>query len=211
MKKTLVIVFDFDGTIADTMEAIRKIMNQLANEFTFRRIKDKDLENLREMIPQEFLKTLGISLIKFAFISKRVRVELNKEIGNLKPHKGVKKTLINLRNKGYHLGILTSNLQENVEKFLKMNALSVFDFIYSGSSFLGKYRVLKRLLKEQKLKKEKVIYVGDELRDIEAAKKSGVRIIAVSWGFNTERLLRKGNPDYFVKKPQELINLLKNL
>lgn len=54
-----------------------------------------------------------------------------------------------------------------------------------------------------------VIYVGDETRDVEAAKKVGVKVIAVTWGINSEKILRKQNPDYLIVKPKELIEVLK--
>ena len=107
------------------------------------------------------------------------------------------------------MGILTSTSEENVRKFLKKNKLELFDFIYSGSSIFGKHKVMKSLLKKQKLKRKEVIYVGDETRDIEAAKKAKVKIISVTWGFNTKQILKKQKPDFLIDKPKELMKILK--
>jgi phosphoglycolate phosphatase-like HAD superfamily hydrolase len=50
--------------------------------------------------------------------------------------------------------------------------------------------------------------VCDEVRDIEAAKKSGIKSIAVAWGYNTKDALIKENPDFLVNSPDELINII---
>src|SRR4030066_402714 len=55
--------------------------------------------------------------------------------------------------------------------FLKKNQMDFFDFLNCGTSLLGKGRILSKVIKERKYKKENVIYVGDEIRKIEAAKK----------------------------------------
>lgn len=203
-----VIIFDFDGTIADTFDSILKIINRLSDEFGYKKVKEDDVDKLRDKKSQEILKNSGISMIELPFFIKRVKSELNKEIESLKPTKGIKDALLKLKKDGYKLVILTSNSKENVSKFLKKNNLDLFDFIYSGSSIFGKSKVINSLLKKLSLRPEEVIYVGDETRDIEAAKKTNIKIIAVSWGFNSKQILKKQKPDFLISKPKELIKII---
>ena len=56
--------------------------------------------------------------------------------------------------------------------------------------------------------KNHVFYVCDEVRDIEAARKSGIKSIAVTWGYNTKGALIKENPDFLVNSPDELRNII---
>jgi phosphoglycolate phosphatase len=56
-----------------------------------------------------------------------------------------------------------------------------------------------------------VIYVGDEIRDIIAAHKCGIRIISVSWGFHTVDLLASKNPDYLVDNPRQIVQLMRSI
>jgi len=65
-------------------------------------------------------------------------------------------------------------------------------------------------LKERNFDPQSVFYVGDETRDVEAARKAGVKTIAVTWGFNGEDILKKQKPDYLARRPEELIALLNN-
>ena len=55
-----------------------------------------------------------------------------------------------------------------------------------------------------KLSKSDVYFVGDEVRDIEAGKKAGIKTIAVSWGYNTKDALAKEQPDYIIDTPLDL-------
>ena len=66
-------------------------------------------------------------------------------------------------------------------------------------------------MKINKLTPEEVIYVGDETRDIEASKTIPIKVIAVSWGFNSAEALAKQNPDFLIQKPSELLKVMGNL
>lgn len=66
---------------------------------------------------------------------------------------------------------------------------------------------MKKIKKDWNKKVGKFYYVADEVRDIDAAKSSGINSIAVSWGFNSEDVLKKEKPDYLISNPQELITI----
>lgn len=91
---------------------------------------------------------------------------------------------------------------------MQQHELDFFDYIYTSSNIFGKSRVLRRILKENRLDIRKMIYVGDEMRDIEAARQLDMDIIAVSWGANNKKALAALRPTYLVEKPNELIKLL---
>lgn len=215
-----VIIFDFDGTIANTFQAVLRIGDKLSIElgygelrkkFGFEKITKEKIEKLRNKRPQDLIKEYKFPIMKIPFIVKRGREELNKQIQFLKPIKGVRDDILKLNKDGYEMGILTSNSEENVKKFLKKNKLDFFGFIYSGSSIFGKYRVIKILMKKQNLRQEEVVYVGDETRDIEAAKKAKVKIISVTWGFNSKKILEKQKPDFLISRPSELIKAMEKI
>lgn len=68
---------------------------------------------------------------------------------------------------------------------------------------------LKKIIKELKINPGEVAYIGDEARDIEAAKKAGILAVAVTWGFEGEIPLRNEDPDYLLHKPKELLTLVR--
>jgi phosphoglycolate phosphatase len=207
-----VIIFDFDGTIADTVDALVSIANGLAQKFGYIPITQEELALLRNLNSREIIKYSGISILKIPFLVKKVKSELKSKIKELKPISGIKETLVVLNNNGYRLGIITSNSQENVTDFLRVNDLdNLFDFVYSGVTIFGKTTIINNVLKQKQIKPQEVIYVGDETRDIEASKKANIKVIAVTWGFNSQEVLAKQNPDFLIQEPYELLEVIKGL
>jgi len=204
-----VIVFDFDGTIADTYQAIVDITNDLSSEFGYQSMNEEELLLLKNLSSKEIVKRTEISLFKIPFLVKRVQKELGHQIADLSPIQGIQSVLLELKQRDYILGIITSNTRENVIAFLAKNNLEyLFDFIYSGTNIFGKHRVINQLVRKRKLNKTDVIYVGDETRDIRSARKSGIGIIAVGWGFNSQEILAEHQPDFLAVKPTELLEVI---
>ena len=78
-----------------------------------------------------------------------------------------------------------------------------FDFIHAGSSYFGKKRAIKKVLKMHKI--EQAIYIGDETRDIDAAKQTKICSMAVTWEFNSERILKQYNPDFIAHTTEDIM------
>jgi phosphoglycolate phosphatase len=205
---TEMVVFDFDGTLADTLEASRHIFNKLAPEYDLPPISQNDLQHLRSLTLSQFLKHLGIKNRHLPFILKKGRKLMKECITELAPCTGVLEELAGLREKVGPLGILTSNSAENVELFLQHHQVREhFDFISSIGKLRGKAKHLKSIARTFSLTPEDLSYVGDEIRDIRAAQKAGVNSIAVSWGFNNAEALQQAGPDHLLRIPSELKEL----
>ncbi|MEX0269583.1 HAD-IA family hydrolase [Leptolyngbyaceae cyanobacterium UHCC 1019] len=203
-----VIIFDFDGTIADSLEAVWKISNQLAAEFGYPVTQADDINQLKNLSSKEIIKLSKLSPLKIPFLVRRLRQELSYEIPHLQTFPGMSLALRSLQYQGNRLGIVTSNSRENVVAFLAAQTLlDVFDFVESGLALFGKDKVIQRVVKRQRLNLADVIYVGDETRDIEAAQKIGIPIISVTWGFNSSQALAKENPDFLISQPEELLQI----
>lgn len=200
----LTLIFDFDGTIADTLSAIIRLVNEHAEEFHIKPLAETDVDELRGMSNLEIIKKYKVPLVKVPYLALRAQKELNQRIGEMSLFPGVKELVLDLKRRGIRMGILTSNSRENVQKFLRAQDLDVFDFIHAEQNFFGKNWALLHLLKKFNLKKEEVIYAGDEVRDIEACQKVNIAVIAVSWGFHRRKLLQDKRPTYLVDSPDEI-------
>ncbi len=212
MKDSEYIIFDFDGTIADTFDLALEIYNRIAPEYNCRPAGPDDHELLRTKKPQELLKIYGVSRLKLLSLLLRVRKELSRHIPDIKLVTGMDASLREIRNAGYRMGVLTSNSVKNVRSFMAINDLSgVFDFIYSGKSLMGKEKVIRRLLLHENIPADRVIYIGDETRDIEASKYAGIPVVAVSWGLNRRDVLASLSPDRIADTPEELPGLLRQI
>jgi len=202
-----VLIFDFDGTIADTFHSLWQIGNRLAVEFEYKQMRKDDLESLKEKSLREAIKILEVPFLKIPKILSRARAELNKEISSIQPIKDLDSVLRQLKSNNQAMGILSTNSKKNIHQFLKNHNLEVFDFVSTSSKIFGKNRSLRRIIRKRNLESENIIYVADEARDIVAAKKANVKVAAVTWGFNSKKILEKHQPDYLLKTPRDLLNL----
>jgi len=211
MKMIKTVIFDFDGTIANTLSYTFRNLFELLKEEKVNINEQKMIKDVRSKNFQELMKEWKISWVRLPFILgkiKQIQKDLFNEIEKIKFFPGIKKLLVELKRKNYILAILSSNLDNNIIKFLKLNNLDYFDYIHCGSEILGKSVAISNFIKENGWKKEESIYVGDELRDLEACQKSGVKMIGVSWGLNTTEILKKRGADFIVKKPSEILKII---
>lgn len=200
-------LFDFDGTVADTLEVSRLILNELAEEFRFRPVLVEDLDHVRSLGTREFIRHLGVSAWRVPRISRRGIRLLQERISAVRPIRGIPPVLEELHARGHRIGILTSNSESNVLSFMARHRLPYIHFVRSSSKLFGKSREMKRILKSEGIAPERALYIGDETRDIEAAKEAGLRMAAVSWGFNAASTLAALTPDHLLHEPSEILGL----
>lgn len=205
-KSSKTIIFDFDGTIADTLETIATLYNKIAHDFNCKPVSFEEKEKFRSMKTHEFLKECNIPVILLPMLAIKIKAELKFEIRKVKAIAGIVEALNEIKKAGYSIGVMSSNSVENINIFLQENSIEkLFDFVHSGKNIFGKDKVILRVISKNKLNKKEVIYVGDETRDIEALKRIKIPIIAVSWGFNSHQILEKLNPEGLIDNPNELL------
>ena len=202
------LLFDFDGTIADTYTVVEKVGMELARKHGL----SIDPDETRGIGIKNALIKADFPLWKLPALISELKKQLNIHIQtDIKPFEEIIPVLAELSTK-YNLAIVSSNSKENIESFLNKHKLfSLFTFVYSDSSIFGKHAVLKRLLAKYQINPAKVIYIGDEDRDIQASRKLGIPIISVGWGYNTLSLLEKAEPDYLIEKPCQILDILSGI
>jgi phosphoglycolate phosphatase len=202
------LVFDFDGTIADTLGETRKIFNELAPEYGIRQVEEHEVSELRHLSLKEILSKLKIPSRRVPSIIARGTKMMRNNIDRLQLINGMKETLTELREHTDSFGILTSNTTANVDAFLQNHGIrDLFDFVSSTSKLTGKSRHLRAIRKTFSLEYSEIIYIGDELRDVKAAQKAKIPHAAVSWGFNSRESLAKAKPTYLFDHPAELFQI----
>jgi len=202
-------IFDFDGTIADTLGETRRIFNQIAPDYGIRTVEEKEIQSLRHLSLKDLLSHLKIPKHRLPVLVSRGTGMMRANIASMPMIPGMADVVRELRKHSECLGILTSNVTANVEAFLDAHGLlDQFNFISSTSKLTGKSKHLKAIRKTFSLHHEEMLYVGDELRDIKASRKAGIRVAAVTWGFNSRESLAAENPDYLLDRPEEFLRLL---
>ena len=203
-----VLIFDFDGTIADTFHAIVNISNRLADEFQFNKLTPDAAEKMKDNTLKETIRQLNVPFLKIPVIVGRAKDELLKEIAQIEPVPGLTEILLKFKELEIKMGILTSNSAQNVANFLKNHNLDLFAFVNTSSKIWSKNHNLQKMIESYDLKIDDVIYIGDEARDIDAARKLGIRVAAVTWGYNSAKALSAHKPDFLITRPEELLSLL---
>lgn len=203
------VIFDFDGTIADTLplaiECAEEVLGQL-------NLTDKKIEKYRNMTVLRLVKELKVPVHKIPKYAVYARGYIKKRRNEIKFFEGISETIKTLNSHGYQLYIVSSNSVENINFLLnKMDLGPNFKSVVGGVGVFGKTIALKSIIRKFKIDKNLVTYIGDEVRDIKAAKKVGVPIISVTWGFNGKKILSENNPNEMVEKPTNLIEKIKVL
>lgn len=203
--KSPLVIFDFDGTICPSFDLFIDELNTLSDSYGHRKIEKGEKTNLRDLSAKEVIKTLRISTLKLPFLMSKLKTNVQSRILNLEPVTGMIEVLQELKARGISMGILTSNSEANVHAWLKVYNLDIFDFVFTGNNLFGKDRHLKFISNNL----SEVYYVGDEVRDMEAAKQAHVKSVAVTWGYNSQECLATASPDYLCHQAIELASIIK--
>ena len=210
---TRLVLLDFDGTIADTLETLIDVYNTvLAPSFKCVPFDGSGRERWRGATAAELIREFRVPKLKLPLMVLRARREMARRLPSVRPFPGICDALRALRRADTTLGVLTSNSQENVQRFLEANRVGdVFGLIRTGRNLFGKAPQIRRLVRRARLKPGQTVYVGDEVRDICAGRAAGVHTIAVEWGFSNARSLEDARPDMLLHEPSELPGAVERL
>ncbi|MEN6445664.1 MAG: HAD-IA family hydrolase [Candidatus Cloacimonas sp.] len=205
------LLFDFDGTIANSIQLGMKIANELAPQFGYKPISEDDFKRYSHLPWHKIIKEMHLPYYRIPKLILVAFAEYNRQIRQIKPCEGILEMLKELSEMGIPMALLSSNTVENVQLFLQQNGINSFLWVEGTSGILNKAREIKQRIQKHKLDPQNVIYVGDEIRDIESSHKCGLKIISVTWGFHSAEFLSSYNPDYLVNAPQEIIDIVRGL
>ncbi len=204
------IIFDFDGTIVDSLSLSFNILNAFATKYGYKSVTMEDVHILKHAPVRERFKRINLPLYKIPKMTVDCMMMYNNQLHTLKSFEGIQSLLVGLKNEGLSLSIISSNAVDNITHFTNENQLNHFDNIISAKNLFGKDKTILKLAKQFKLKTDEILYIGDELRDVEACKKINVKVVAVTWGFDPLPLLERGNPDFIANHPDEILSIVKN-
>jgi len=202
------VIFDFDGTLADSFPLFVRGLNVLAEKHRFRSIDAAEVETLRQYDAKRILDTLGVPLWKVPMIARSFTKYMAKEAGGISLFAGVGTMLQTLSAEGIVLGLITSNTTENVYRIMGEENMALLQHVRCGTSLLGKRFTLQTLLRQMGVNPRKAIYIGDELRDLQAARSAGADFGAVAWGYTDADTLKATAPDLFFTRVEAIAERL---
>jgi phosphoglycolate phosphatase len=180
-------------------------------KFGISKLSENDIKRIRSMGSREILQYFDVPVIEVPMIIVKIRRKIEATHIKIMPFKGMIELIKELKALGFSCGILTSNSQSIVAKFLRENSLeNYFEFIESDANIFSKSGRMRKIVKRYDLN-EKSIYIGDEVRDVQAANRSNIQSIAVTWGFGGVVALRQSNPNKIIEKPNQLLKAIEEL
>lgn len=188
-------IFDFDGTLADSAGWFRSILPDIAKRFGFRCPDAEELEDLRHKPPREVMRILKIPGWKLVLIAVHVRKRAAKAEA-FPLFEGVPEMLAELAKQGVPMAVVSSNAEVNVRRALGPEMSAQVSAWSCGAGMFGKAKHFRDVLKKMHVAPDRVLAVGDEIRDIEAAREVGLKTAAVAWGFAMKPALEAAGPDY---------------
>lgn len=201
------VIFDLDGTLADSFPWFRLHVNTVAQRFGFREVKDEDIDGLRHASTREILDFLEVPRWKLPFIARHMRQLKTAHAASIPLFAGADVMLDTLAANGTRLALVSSDSEANARQKLGPRAGLFADFDCSASVF-GKARKFRRVLKRLRVDPARAIAIGDETRDLEAARAAGIAFGAVTWGYAAERALRDHRPDMLFTRMEEIVERL---
>jgi phosphoglycolate phosphatase len=202
------VIFDFDGTIADSSEVFISAWNKLAERNSFTPIQSSDLNDLMKVSIKDRAKMMNFPLYKLPIYVPQMYKLYQQSLHDVTLFDGIKEMLTQLKQKNLEVAIISSNSEEIIHEFLERNNITTVGHVMCSSRIFGKDRLLRRFMKERNLNRDEVIYVGDEHRDLVACRKTGIPMIWVAWGFDAPEAMESTKPDYQVSTPSEILQIL---
>ena len=200
------LLFDFDGTLADTIEMGVTVFNEIAGDYGLNKVRKEDVAELRHLNTRALLDRLGMTRLMAVKVAARMRSKFKDRITEVELLPGVGQALKDLLEAGYAMAILSSNAAKNIRRFLRHHGVAdCFEFVEGGASLFGKAERLRGVMRAEKLAAADILYIGDETRDMEAARDAGVRAVAACWGVNEEETMTTEDPEFVLSTPAELL------
>jgi phosphoglycolate phosphatase len=202
------VIFDLDGTLADSIPWFQRHVNDVADKFGFRRVKDEDISPLRRAGVREIFEHLQVPRWKLPAIIRHMRRLKTAHLAAIPLFPGVEPMLRALAGAGVRLALVSSDHEANARSQLGPANVALFSAFDCGASLYGKAAKFRRVVRRLGANPGSTIAIGDEIRDIEAARAAGITCAAVTWGYSAPEALRAHKPDVMFERMEDIASSL---
>lgn len=201
-------MFDFDGTLADSFPWVMSVANDIAGQYHLGQIGQENVEALRYYSASQLIKRMKVPLWKVPLMVRRFRAVMTQQIQQINLFEGMDQVLSDLSRRGCILAIISSNSASNVRQVLGPDNAKRIEYYECGVSLFGKSARIRKVLWQSRVGPGQAILIGDESRDGEAARKTGIAFGAAGWGYTSAEALRAESPSAVFQQPLDILQTL---
>jgi phosphoglycolate phosphatase len=201
--KTL--IFDFDGTLADSFGLAMDLSYEILG---IPPLPAKEVARLRRLPLLKAVRELKVPLYRLPRLLLHGRQKMHERIHEVHPFPGIPEVLAILHEQGNHMLVISSNSEQNVRSFLRANELEhYFDGVYGSVGVFDKAGALRKVMRRNKLDAANCYYIGDEVRDVMAASRVRIHPVSVAWGYQHATALKEHQPFAIAYLPTDLLEI----
>lgn len=201
------VIFDFDGTLAQSEHWFLETYPAVAEAFGFRPLEPGLLEELRGLPSRAVLKRLRIPLWRLPSVARYLH-GLAAEAPPFDLYAGVPELMRELVARGCTIAIVSSNSETVIRRALGPELTGLVSFFACSASMFGKARRFRAAIAATGVRRQETLAVGDETRDVDAARTARIACASVTWGAAARPALEAAGPDFWLASPDELLALV---
>jgi phosphoglycolate phosphatase len=215
MKKYDTIIFDFDGTLLDTLKDLMISVNFVLDKYDF---PCRNIDEIRRFVGNGVARLIelaipeGLNNPKYeeCLVDFRNHYSVNMQ-NNTDSYEGINEILEQLSKEGYKIGVASNKFDEALKELNKVYFGEYIKVAIGQSEKLHKKPapdIVFKVLEELGSTVDKAIYVGDSEVDVKTAKNSGLICVGVTWGFRDKEVLKQEGADYIIDRPKQLLKII---
>lgn len=189
-------IFDFDGTLADTWAWFAAALADVSERFDLRRVGPEELERLRGRPNREIVRAFRVPWWKLPRIATYMRAHAAAAASRIALFPGAAELVRDLAAAGCTVAIVSSNREDTIRRVLGPELAAAVARYDCGASLYGKAAKFRKVVRRSGVPRADAIAIGDEVRDVDAARDAGIASGAVTWGYATEAALREAGPTH---------------
>ena len=215
MKKYDTIIFDFDGTLLDTLKDLMISVNFVLDKYDF---PFRNIDEIRRFVGNGVARLIelaipeGLNNPKYeeCLVDFRNHYSVNMQ-NNTDSYEGINEILEQLSKEGYKIGVASNKFDEALKELNKVYFGEYIKVAIGQSEKIRKKPapdIVFKVLEELGSTVDKAIYVGDSEVDVKTAKNSGLICVGVTWGFRDKEVLEREGADYIIDRPKQLLKII---
>ena len=203
----MLVIFDFDGTLADTWPWLAEELVANAGRLNYRQMTRAQVEELRSLDSCAMFEALELPFDRLPSVAADLRRRAEVAASGFRLFERVPYLIRTLHGFGATLAVVTSNKQSVVRIVLGDDLHALFTTLCCEVNVFDKTAAFTNIMSQTSTSAANTVVVGDETRDLQAAYLAGIRGIGVEWGYTAADAFRSSFPSQTATSVDQLLHM----